>query len=58
MKVFKICASLSLMIYGIDLLRKALIGQTDFPVEPKHTAMIVISLVCYGVGCWYWITNK
>ena len=55
MKIFKICLVLLLMIYGFDLLRKLVIGQVDFIVEPKHIIMIIVSLVFYGIGGWLWI---
>lgn len=58
MKIFKICVFLSMMIYGLDLLRKLVVGQVDFVVEPKHIILVVVALVFYGIGGWLWITDK
>ena len=57
MKIFKISVSAAVMLEGLAILYKMLIGRVDFIVEPKHIAVMVISLVCYGIGCWHWITE-
>lgn len=58
MKVFKICVSLSVMLTGLEIFRKILIGQTDYIVEPKHIILMVISLVVTGLSCWFWVNDN